>query len=242
MPSYSRQTSYSRLQRRQDRANKWQSVLFIVAAFGLVAIFLYFGINFLFNLTSKISGLTAKDGASQTEQIGLAPNSPRLSQDLTATFSAQINVTGVADPHANVQLFQNGTPVGSNASDDQGKFNFLVTLDKGNNVFVAQATSTKGIKSGKSSEYNVMLVTTQPKLEITSPKDADKVSDTPINLSGKTDQGDSVSVNGHLIVVNSDGTFFYVLNLVDGDNKIHIVASDPAGNQTVKDMTVNYSH
>ena len=61
-----------------------------------------------------------------------------------------------------------------------------------------------------------------------------------ISVSGATDPGDSVSVNDRLAIVDKDGNFSYSLDLNSGDNKIKVVSSDPAGNQTTKELTVKY--
>jgi len=44
-----------------------------------------------------------------------------------------------------------------------------------------------------------------------------------------------------LIVLDKDSNFEYSLGLNQGENKIHITATDKAGNKTEKSLTITYS-
>lgn len=51
-----------------------------------------------------------------------------------------------------------------------------------------------------------------------------------IDISGKTEPGASVSVNGMDVAVKEDGSFIYTLNLSFGENSMTLSATDSAGN------------
>lgn len=238
-PSSYYRSRYSRLQSKHERLTKQQVYLFMAASIGLLVLLIYFGIPFLFNLASRISSLRKSPDQIQ-QDLGLAPSAPNLSQDFNATSSAQISIHGTADPKITVEVFQNDRSTGTVVAGDDGKFSQDVTLEKGENTFVAQAISEKGKKSDKSDSYNVSFSTTPPKLEVNL-KDGNTVSDSQISVTGKTDPGNSLSINDHLTIVNSDGSFSYVLNLNEGDNRIKFVASDQAGNQTKQELTIKFS-
>lgn len=227
------------MQNRANKFNQQQIFIFIAASIVLILVIGYFGISFLFGLTTQISNFQRQNNGN-TSQVdsGLAPNTPRLSQDFFATSSADIKVSGAADPKVNVELFQNDRSLGSNLSSEQGEFTFEVSLEKGANIFIAQSVSEKGAKSEKSESYTISFITGSPKLDLNTPTDGSTVKESPIVVSGKTDSGNSVSINDHIIVVSDDGSFSDYLNLNDGENKVKIVASDPAGNKTTTEMTI----
>ena len=66
-------------------------------------------------------------------------------------------------------------------------------------------------------------------------------TDTPIRISGKTDEKAKITVNGFWAIVDSNGNFTYTMQLQAGDNQIIVVSSDIAGNKTEKDLKVSYS-
>ncbi len=229
--------NYSRLSRRQDNLTKRQIYLALGGVGLLLVLFVWLGIPLLFNFASRISSARNSQG-SVTQDLGIAPNVPVLSQDYTATSSAQIKVSGVADPKVTVELFQDGNSQGTTVVGDDGKFAFDVVLNKGDNNFVAQAVSTKGKHSDSSDVYKINYSTSPPKLDLSNINDGQSFIDTPIAVTGKTDPNSSISVNGHMIIVDNSGNFNASLTLNSGDNKIKIIATDQAGNQTTKELTV----
>ncbi|GEM_PF-936860 len=77
-------------------------------------------------------------------------------------------------------------------------------------------------------------------LKITEPADETVVNVTPIRVSGTTDIDATVSVNGSIVEVADDGSFTSIVDLADGPNVIEVVASNPAGSQAGKTITVIY--
>ncbi len=208
----------------------------------LIVALIYYGLPLLFNLTVAISGLRPKGTISPASETGIAPNTPRISENLEATKSALIKVSGVADPRTTVQLWQNGQNVSNDFVGDDGVFSFDVTLNPGLNSFRALSVNSNGQKSDLSETYSVTLNSQPPKLEITNPKDGDSFTDSPIMINGKTDGTATVTVNDRFAIVNSDGSFSFAYNpQQNGDNKLKIVATDDAGNQTTKEMTVKFN-
>ncbi|MCL4389890.1 MAG: hypothetical protein M1484_01505 [Patescibacteria group bacterium] len=229
---------YSRLARRTQQLTTRQSYLLLAGAAALLILFIIYGFPAVINLAGAIGGL--RHNASSSAAVNtIVPTTPTFAQSLTATSSAQITISGVADPKATVEVSQNGNILGSTVTDDSGQFSYDVTLNHGDNVFTAIAVTDSGIKSLASDSYKVSYLTAKPNLTVTSPKDGDKVTDSPITLSGSTDPGDSVTVNGFVALVKDDGSFSYNLTLNDGDNKVKVIASDPAGNQTTQELTVS---
>lgn len=201
-------------------------------------LFILYGFPAILNLTAGISGLRRSN--TTVVDKGVAPATPRLAEDFDATNSASIKLSGIADPKVTVELWQNDASVDTTVVGDEGKFSFDVSLKKGDNLFAVQATSEQGVKSEKSEIYKISYLNSNPKIEITSPKDGDTVKDSPVSISGKSDSGVTVTINDRLAIVRSDGSFTGNLSLSNGDNKVKVVITDRAGNQTTREITIKY--
>lgn len=232
MRSYS-----SRLARTHDRRSRQQILFFFCGSILVIIAIVIVGIPALLNLAGTISQFRRTPTTATIDNSPI-PTTPVFSQDLIATTSANIKIRGAADPKTTVEITQNDRVLGTVISQDDGSFTYDVSLEKNDNIFTAIAVSETGKKSSVSLPYDVKYLTAQPKLDVTSPKDGDKISSDQTTVAGKTDSGDSVTVNGRYVVVASDGSFTYPLNLNSGDNKIEVIATDPAGNKTTKDLTV----
>lgn len=230
----------SRLARTYERRSQQQIVVFLAASILIIVVLVMAGIPALFNLSTTISQLR-RSPATQTSGDTLVPTTPVFSQDLVATATANIKIAGAADPKTTLKITQNGRFLETVISKDDGSFTYDVSLEKDDNTFLAQAVSETGQKSAISSPYVIKYLTGQPKLDISSPKDGDKINSDQTAVSGKTDPGDVVTVNNRYTIVSGDGSFTYTLNLNSGDNKITVVATDPAGNKTTKEFTVTRS-
>jgi len=123
---------------------------------------------------------------------------------------------------------------------DDGTFSQDAQLQKDDNVFTAVGINDTNQKSPVSDGYTIRFLTGNPKLDVSSPKDGDVLYNTPATIIGQTDPGDSITVNDRLAIVDSSGKFSFSLNLNSGDNKVKVVTTDPAGNQTTKELTIKY--
>lgn len=227
----------SRLQRTYQKRTRQRIIIFLAASVIIVIALFKVGLPALFDLSGLISG-ARRSTNSIIQGPKFIPTKPVFSQDLVATSSANISISGAADPKITVETSQNGRVLGTVVAKDDGSFSYDVSLERGDNTFVAQAFSESGQKSLQSDPYVIKYLAGQPKLEVTSPKDGDKISADQVTVVGKTDSGNSVTVNDRYTIVNGEGLFSYTLNLNSGENKIKVVATDPAGNQTTKELTV----
>jgi len=139
-----------------------------------------------------------------------------------------------------VKLYVNGKYLDKTTVQGNKSFIFRnVVLDEGDNDIKA-----KSVISDKESAYsqNIRIVyrNKTPNLEITSPQDNQSISngDGQVKVEGKTDPSVRVTVNEYWAIVETDGTFSYLLRLQKGDNNIKVVANDDAGNKTEKQIKV----
>lgn len=187
------------------------------------------GIPAIFSLAQIISQVGRKPNISQSNN-SLIPSTPIFSQDLIATSSANIKITGTADPKITVEIIQNGRSLGTVITKDDGSFIQEVSLEKNDNSFIATAISETGQKSPPSSLYVIKYLSGQPKLELDTPKDG--------VITGKTDAGNTITVNDRFAIVSSDGSFSYTPTLSNGDNKFIIISTDQAGNKITKEVSI----
>ncbi len=201
----------------------------MVLTIAILIFLLKAGVPAIFSLAQIISQVGRKPSISQSNNSPL-PNTPIFSQDLIATFSANIKITGAADPKTTVEIIQNDRSLGTVITKDDGSFIQDVSLEKNDNSFTATAISETGQKSPPSFAYIIKYLSGQPKLELDSPKDN--------VITGKTDAGNTITVNDRLVIVNSDGSFSYTPTLSNGDNKFIIVSTDQAGNKATKEVSI----
>ncbi len=76
-----------------------------------------------------------------------------------------------------------------------------------------------------------------PTLRITEPKDGDETDKDKIEIKGVTDLSATVKIEGES-VDTKDGEFSQKVDLKEGDNTITIIATDPSGNETKKELTI----
>lgn len=86
----------------------------------------------------------------------------------------------------------------------------------------------------------VMPDTTPPVISVTTPID-DTTTDIPtITVSGTTEPGVHLVVNGVVVEVESDGTFEFLLALSEGENLITAEATDSSDNSATDTVTITY--
>lgn len=80
-----------------------------------------------------------------------------------------------------------------------------------------------------------------PILSITSPEHSSTVNVPVVTVSGATEPGATLKINGILAAVEFDGTFSLEIALLEGNNTITAIATDAASNPTTKSITVTYN-
>jgi hypothetical protein len=171
------------------------------------------------------------------------PAPPQISLAYDATNSATQTISGLAEPGSTVYLSQNSHEAGNVVTSNEGIFEFRnITLTKGDNLFTAIALDQSSNKSLTSSSVHLTYSSDPPKLEITSPTDHQSITDKgSVNLLGTTQNVTRLTVNDRTIIVGSNGKFNTMYSLTPGDNVLVFTATDASGNQTRKELTVNYS-
>ncbi len=232
----------SRLSRTTKERTKKQIIFFAIAIIVLIFTATQFGPGVLDKISSFMSGF----GKPPTETRSADKNSlevPFINSIPEATDSAVIKISGSSSySDAQVELFVNGSLYDTQPLTDNQKFAFEnVSLSEGSNIIKAR------VKKGNTAsdftrDYMVTISKGNPKLEVSTPTDGQEFTrgDQTINVQGKTDPDNTVTVNNFRAIVDSAGNFSYYLKLSDGDNDVKIIAQNTAGKQTEKTIKVKY--
>lgn len=161
-----------------------------------------------------------------------------------ATNSSQLTISGFAESGATVKIFSSAEEPKEVIADNEGNFIFTnLKLRLGKNEFYATAIDKEGNESAESKKINVYYDNEPPKLEIIEPVDGTTFwnESNKTVIVGTTEPGVNLLINDHFVVVDKEGNFRHPLTLSIGENNFNIRATDKAGNQTNKNLTLNYS-
>lgn len=229
----------SRLAKKKDSQTKKNLALTILGIILILFAIFKFGIPLLAN----VSLILDKTKAAQTNndsKIYIAP--PVLDPLKNATNSAQINISGKAMKDQTVKIYINNVLVDTVSASSNGNFLSEQNLSLGENIIKAKAE-----KNNEESDYSdpitVSFKNSNPALEVSSPSEGQSFykDAKTVEVSGKTDSGSTVTVNGLWALLDENNNFSYELPLQNGENNIKVIATDQAGNKTEKELKVSYS-
>lgn len=233
---------YSRRKRHTIKAQ--QRKLKILLGFILIFIILLplFGFKALVGFSMLLEKRNNTD--TQTSETSAIILPPILDPIPEATNSSKLIISGTAQSNAEVYIYRNNEKVQKETADHDGLFSTTITTHTGENVIYAKQASEDGAMSDSSQKRTTLLITSSPVLTITSPGKNDTKSgdDDTVVVEGTTDSDMRVTVNDRVVVVSKDGSFSYPFSLDEGENKLIIVATDRAGNQTKETRIVTYDN
>ena len=232
----------SRLKRATNEQITKKTVLLGLSTVILAILVVFFGLPLLIKFSVFLGQGKSKNSAD-TEVKKLPPVAPRLVIPYEATNSAQIKVTGFAEAKVKVELFKNDVSIGTTEVTENGDFEFdKLSLDEGENKFTAMASTEENGSGDDSTPITVIYDKTSPDLTLTNPSEESlSVDYADFDIVGKTETGASVSINNRIAAVDNDGNFKLKLQLNTGKNELEVTATDLAGNQTKKKITITYS-
>lgn len=222
----------------------------LITCFGILlflVITILFGQSILVNF-SILLGM-GKNSPNLTDSgntdTGIVIPPPELDILPDATNSAKIDINGnvYTDEKIQVKLFLQDELIDITEVDKDDSFTFKdVELKEGTNKLKAVAV-LKGETSENSNILNIDYLKNNPSLIIEYPTDGASLSggNTALNIKGKTDSGNTITINDYTAIIKNDGSFTYDLTLTNGENKIKVISTDKAGNKTEKEVKVNYS-
>ncbi len=177
------------------------------------------------------------EGVASSAVVATPRGSPRLtitSPTSSLTNDPSVTVAGFTEPDATVTV---GGDLSSVAAD--GRFNHTLTLPEGTHVVEVVATNPIGRETRVAIE--ITIDTTPPILLMNSPADGLTTNSSTVLVSGTTEVGADLVVNGIRLRVAPDGSFAMQLALRPGTTLVTAVAADAAGNSATRSVTVTYT-
>jgi hypothetical protein len=231
----------SRLEKKTEDEITKKTVLLGLLTVVVFVVMIVVGLPLLIKLTVMIGNDKSKNDNSVAVKV-LPPMSPRLIMPFEATNSSQTTVKGLAEQNVMVELLKNDVSIGKVQANDAGEFSFdNIQLDAGDNQFTAIAMTDSGGSSEPSKEAVITYDNTPPSLTMITPsQDSSDVSSADFDVTGQSDKGVSVTVNGQVAMVDDSGKFKITIQLNVGKNDVNIVVTDVAGNVTKKTVSITY--
>ncbi len=192
--------------------------------------------------TPRPTQLVASDAPSI--QSPAEPYTNRDKMDLIVTVPTAL----VGDPRYRLKIYlaladQVAAPISEVPIGATARTVVPVELTKGINDFTVTIVGPGG-ESEHSPIVRYVLDANPPGVKLTTPKDGATVNGKTVDIRGRTqarttliarNQNNGASTTG---TAGADGTFVLKLALAAGANKIHVTATDPAGNASQFDLTV----
>jgi len=231
----------SRLYKSQEKKALQKTILSILGIIVVIIVLVKVAIPAIVNFSLFLATLR---GDSTTSLSKNSPNyimPPIFAFTFSATNSAVVNLSGTAQGKEQVILYVNNSPVDTIDVKDDGTFVFKnVTLSPGENTIKGKVKKDNKT-SDFSDSFTITFANKAPTLTVDTPHEGDIVHQSTIQVYGKTDPDDNVTVNGFIAIVDNNGQYSYNLALTPGDNQVRIISQDSAGNQSERDLKVTYN-
>lgn len=183
--------------------------------------------------------VSARDLAGNVGSASVSVTRDTISPALTLTSPQNGEVTGRAVMTVSGTA-ETGARVSVNGADSVRSGPFFSTdvmLVEGVNTIHVQAADPAGNQA--SVTVRVMLDRTAPSI-VLELANGTIVHSAALRLSGRTEPGAALSVNGAPVTVAPDGNFSVNLSLRPGPNQVRLEAKDAAGNGASLERTVTY--
>jgi hypothetical protein len=139
---------------------------------------------------------------------------------------------------------------GSNANRDEKQHIFVspvASLTPGKTYTITVKSNLTGkdgntLKQKETITFTVKTDNTPPELTISAPNDLILTNKNKMMVSGSTEIGSVVKINGTIITVDEKGLFSQEITLSFGLNKIQISSTDAADNTTIKELQITYDN
>lgn len=204
--------------------------------------------------TARLNGVTS--GPSNVNGFAIdadAPAAPTLNRpaDGEVTRDTTPTFTGSAEPGAEVEIFVDGTSIGTTTANGAGKFSFTPStpLAAGPHEAFVRATDAAGNDSPPSNTNGFVIDTEDPDAPvITSPADGGTTTDRTPSITGTAEPGSQVIIliDGKQVgstVADENGEFTFNLpdGLTPGEHEVAAVAVDEAGNRSTRSTAVDFA-
>ena len=193
-----------------------------------------FQVTFLLSEGKNTLVLDAKDPAgnrrSATITVTLDTEPPEIGiispADGAVFRTQQVPVSGVCDPGTTLKV--NGQAV----QVVDGNFSTQLTFPEGTGVILVEGQDAAGNTARLS--VSVRVDVTAPALAISEPASGFKTGDPTLEVSGTTEPGAGLEINGMPVAVAPDGSFHALVGIGKDRTSIKVTATDEAGNSATQ--------
>lgn len=229
----------SRIYRHKQHQQKKHIVTFLILI--VVVMLILFKLGFRSLIDSAILVSSFGDKKEVVEEVDDSfVGFLQLEEPITATNSARIVVEGSAQDYDTLFFYINDSIVKEVAVRGKTFSEIIEGLISGENTVYVKAVSKDGKHTDESDTYTIMYADEAPEITIDSPSDGDTVRSADLKVSGSTKPGANLRINNLPVVVGFDGSFDTTIRLKEGDNELHVTATDIAGNSATLEMRVRY--
>ncbi len=159
-----------------------------------------------------------------------------------STNSSKIRISGNIMNIDSVAFFINDTKVKEIYPKDDLFDEVVGPLRVGENIIVIKGKNNSVDKEISSDKKQINYNNEGPKIIVNKPQDGEGLDKEEITVEGKVEGNvDIFKINNHPVIITQEGEFRYTLQLKKGENKIHFIAIDTAGNETATSITVSYN-
>jgi flagellar hook assembly protein FlgD len=149
------------------------------------------------------------------------------------TNTNPFKVTGITEAGSTVIVNKMRT-----TADSSGKFSIPINLNIGKNLI--EVTGIDGTGTETTQQRTVIYDNIPPLLAVELPAKELEVTDTLLVITGYTESGAAVYVNGTRAQADSEGNFSQAVDLLPYKNKITVEAYDAAGNKSRAEYWVRF--
>ena len=236
-------TKQSRFEKITKKRSQKNIALILSGTIIIIIIFFFYGIPILVNFSLFLMNFNNQNTEQSYSQYNSYLTAPILDPLPDATNSARINVSGNASSAQTVKIYLNNKYLKQTETDKEQNFLFKnIVLREGNNEIKIKAQNSDNKESDYSQLTRITYINKPPALQIDFPQDGQSFSgNNQITIKGKSDSNVRITANNFWVIVDNAGNFSYLIKLLQGENKIQIIAIDEAGNQTAKELKVIYN-
>lgn len=234
--------NYSRLNIVEQNRNIKRAKAYIFLSIVTLIVLVIFGIPLLVKFAGFIGDLTKANKPVDIQDI-TPPAPPHFDDISDFTNNEGLEITGTSEAGATIKIRANNNDY-EVIANNEGQFNFMFNLKKGENTIDAIAVDLGGNQSTQTATYTVVFDNEEPELEIESPQDGNTFygsSQKQVTIKGSSNEKSEITINDRFVSLKDDNTFVYSSTLNEGSNEFKIKVVDEAGNETEKTLTVNFS-
>lgn len=154
-------------------------------------------------------------------------------QNNSVTNQSEISITGNVEGADQLSINGESVSLADNGDFNQGPFNLV----EGDNSFTLIATDSVG--NTAELVLTITLDSITPVITITSPIDGSITQDDNVDVIGSLSETANLTLNGNAVTLADDNSYSLLATpLSEGENVFVFIATDAAGNQAERSMTI----